>query len=138
MTKERWKPVKGYEHYIVSTHGRCKNLRTGRFVGRKRKDKYIQVGLRDFKKRIDKGMHQLVCQAFKPNPKPCCKRPSIIDHIDENPSNNRLRNLRWLSRAKNKMRSSRNKGYFKSGKKFIPRITVNGKTIVFTACKTEK
>jgi hypothetical protein len=54
-----------------------------------------------------------------------------IDHIDRNPGNNRISNLRLATNAQNRLNSvargaSGLKGAYKSGKKFVSSITING------------
>ena len=107
--EEVWKPVKGYEGlYEVSNIGRVKSL-----------DKYVQnnsklqhrperilkpggksysvVALCKEGKISGKTVHRLVAEAFIPNPE---NKPQI-DHIDTNPKNNHVSNLRWVTRSEN-------------------------------------
>jgi hypothetical protein len=108
---EEWKPVVGYEGvYEVSTFGRVKSL--GRWVRansgwRKtevcyfspslsgRSKKYKRVLLRNPDKQ--RPVHQLVLEAFVgPRPENC-----EVRHLDGDPSNNRLDNLAWGTKAEN-------------------------------------
>ncbi len=66
------------------------------------------------------------------------KLPNIIDHIDENPSNNIIRNLRSCTNAENQRNrgvpSNNKSGYkgvcwYKCKNKWISRISHNGKLI---------
>lgn len=50
-----------------------------------------------FIKQIKKSIHQLVAEAFVPNP----NNYTEIDHIDRNKRNNSKSNLRWVSRSEN-------------------------------------
>lgn len=107
MEQEIWKPVVGWEgFYEISSLGRVRT--SGKYVdGRVYKDKikkarknkfgYYYVNLFRNKKFKSIRIHQLVAQAFIPNPenKPC------IDHIDTNRENNRVENLRWCTYAEN-------------------------------------
>ena len=105
---KEFRHVKGFEHYLVSNHGRCKNTRTHRFVGRNNNQgKYVLLNLSDKGMNRQVSMHVLVCEAFKPNPKPGIY--TKIDHIDENGSNNHIENLQWLTNGQNIMRSSKHK-----------------------------
>lgn len=61
------------------------------------KEGYHKVGPCKNKKNVKVGVHRLVAMAFLPNPD--CKPK--IDHIDRNPSNNHLSNLRWCSDGEN-------------------------------------
>lgn len=55
----------------------------------------------------------------------------LIDHIDENRSNNRIDNLRKSNHSKNKMNMKKVKGYTFNNKinKYVAQISVNGKQI---------
>lgn len=108
--EEIWKDVPDYEgYYKVSNLGRIKSVlrHVNSGYGSKRKVrerilkpsgvKYLSVEL--CKDGIHKyhSVHRLVAIAFIPNiyNKPC------IDHIDTNPKNNRVDNLRWVTHSEN-------------------------------------
>lgn len=112
-TIEIWRDIKGYEgKYKVSNLGRVKSVRRFERSGSGFKeikakilalvvDKkgYKRIGLSDnIYKHSTKLVHFLVAQAFIPNPenKPC------IDHINTNPSDNRVENLRWVTPKENR------------------------------------
>lgn len=46
-------------------------------------------------------IHRLVAETFLPNP----KKYSEVDHIDRNPANNKVENLRWACRSLQMMNS---------------------------------
>lgn len=88
--KEIWKPVDGYEEYMVSSKGRIAKILKGDSNGKG----YRFIKFSD-NKRIYK--HQLVARAFIPNP----NNYSIINHIDGNKDNNDVKNLEWCNYSHN-------------------------------------
>lgn len=116
---EQWRDVVGYEGlYIVSNFGRIASLpkiverrhlgKTSyypikggikrQFLRGRKFPKYLYVDLYSgFKTFKSKMVHRVVSDAFIPNPekKPC------IDHIDGNPLNNSVLNLRWSTHLEN-------------------------------------
>lgn len=122
MTEE-WKGIKGYENkYQISNLGRVRSLdridsrgerRKGKILkGRRNKYGYMKVALYD-KIPKEKFIHRLVAEAFIDNP---CNHP-IINHKDEDKSNNNVLNLEWCSCSYNvsygtsRIRSSQNTNY---------------------------
>lgn len=104
---ERWRPVLGFEGiYEVSDRGRVKRivpvlngpagyiLRPG---PSSHPGGYVLVGLRRDGKPTTHTVHKLVLQAFV-GPRP----PGMeCRHMDGNPTNNALSNLRWGTRKEN-------------------------------------
>lgn len=103
-TEEIWKPIPGYETYHASTHGNIKNV-----VQRKiRKQTLSASGYKKLSLSDEKGIgksflvHRVIALTFIPNP----DELPTVDHIDQNPANNNLSNLRWASseqQARNKV-----------------------------------
>lgn len=101
MNKEIWKPVVGYENlYEVSNFGRVKSLPRNSTVKYARILKshtnrygYLHVNLYKNNKRKDFLVHRLVAEAFIPNP----DNLPVVNHKDENPSNNFSTNLEWCT-----------------------------------------
>ena len=100
---EIWKPIEGYDNYMVSNLGRVKSLnyrRTGKeqlLKNKIDKDGYFYVCLcKDGKTKAYKT-HRLVASAFIPNTenKPC------VDHINTDITDNRVDNLRWCTQKEN-------------------------------------
>ena len=59
---------------------------------------YLQIKLKNNKGKLDSlFIHRLVAEAFIPNP----QDKKEIDHIDTNPENNNVENLRWVTHTEN-------------------------------------
>ena len=91
--------------YGVSNYGRVISLQFHGKEGCKQlAQNSIKIGYKVVKIRIwknnyvySKMVHQLVAEAFIPNP----ENKKAIDHIDTNPSNNNVTNLRWVTCLEN-------------------------------------
>lgn len=119
MTEEIWKPVLGYEGlYEVSSYGRVKSvdryvkacyekyrLHKGKVLS-PAKDRYgyLSVVLSYNGKHKTITVHILVAQAFIPNPDDL----PIINHKDEDKTNNRVENLEWCTAKYNMNYGTRN------------------------------
>ena len=99
--KEEWRDIKGYEGiYQVSNLGRVKGLLTNRIMAlEKCKNGYIRVGLNSHNKQKHFLLHRLVLIAFDGEH----EDKTYVDHIDGNPTNNKLSNLRWCTMKENTM-----------------------------------
>lgn len=134
MEEEIWKELPGYEgFYEVSNLGRVKSFKRykkGKVLNLSKNDSgYLRVGLRKNNKCKTKKVHQLVAIAFL-NHTPCGYK-IVIDHIDNDPLNNRLDNLQLITQRENssKDRSTEVTGVRKQGENFIARIKINGKLL---------
>ena len=102
--EEIWKAIDGYEgRYEISNLGRVKSLPKMKgsgymsvesiMVNKLSNKGYFSIGLRLDKKKKFFSVHRLVALHFISNPE---NKPTV-DHIDRNPSNNNVNNLRWAT-----------------------------------------
>jgi hypothetical protein len=96
---EEWRPVRDFDNYEISNLGRLRNKRTMRVSkGCLDKQGYISVKLyRDGVPALSVGIHRLMAEAFIDNP----HNHPIADHINRKRDDNRLENLRFVSRSVN-------------------------------------
>lgn len=96
--KEQWRDVEGYEGmYQVSDLGRVRSLKFGKvrvLSPSKNKYGYLCVGLSKENKRKTVKVHRLVAVAFIPNSD---ESKTIINHINEDKTDNRVENLEWCT-----------------------------------------
>lgn len=115
--EEVWKDIPGFEgYYQASTHGRIKSL--GTITKYKPTVKilkpfitpqgYARLHIGKKHDRRTWGVHRLIATTFIPNPH---NKPQV-NHIDGDPSNNRVENLEWCTPHENIQHS-----YDKLGKK---------------------
>lgn len=113
---EQWKDVVGYEGlYKVSNMGKVYSYPKtwkagfGATVGHKGKERKVSLGKngylnlllnKDGKEKYH-SVHRLVANAFIPNP----NNLPVVNHIDENVTNNCVENLEWMTQKDNIMYS---------------------------------
>jgi hypothetical protein len=145
--EEIWKDIPEYEgFYQVSNLGRVKSLPREWISGRggvykhngkilkmtKDEKNYLRVGLQVNKKNKVYQVHQLVAMAFLGH-KPCGMK-LVVDHINDNPSDNCLENLQIVTTRFNAYKSqgkysSKYKGVslHSVNKNWVAQININGK-----------
>ena len=129
MINEIWKPVVGYEGlYEVSNYGNVKALNFNR-TGQERlmkphilKNGYVQVEFKKDGERKCFKIHRLVWEAFT-GPIP---EGMEVNHINEDKTDNRLRNLNLMSKVQNCNWGTRNKRISKAHNKQIVQYDLEG------------
>lgn len=94
--------IKGFEDYGITSCGRVWNFKRGKFLKpNKNKYGYYQVVLYKNGIRYPKKLHRLVAEAYVPNP----ENLETVDHVDENKEHNYVKNLQWMTRGDNIVKS---------------------------------
>ena len=99
--EQLWKVIPGCPCYEVHPDGVIRNAITGELVKQRaaggESDKYMLCNLRDADGNWKTGVvHRIVATVFIDTPEIDGEDDWQVDHIDYNPSNNSVRNLRWL------------------------------------------
>ena len=93
--------IEGYEDYYITDTGQVISMKynTPRIMKTylDRNDRYVYIKLCKNNKTKAFAIHQLVAQAFIPNP----HNYKEVDHIDNNPQNNNKDNLQWIDHKNN-------------------------------------
>lgn len=95
-----WRPVVGYDGYLVSNTGLIKSLKFKKpriLKNQKNRFGYLYINLKKNRKGYLLRVHRLVAQAFIDNPLnlPC------VNHKDECKTNNNVENLEWCTQKHN-------------------------------------
>ena len=96
---EVWKDVQGYEGlYKVSNLGNVYSVKSQKILKAQFSyDGHATVGFYKNRKFKLYSIHRLVATAFIPNP---LNHP-IVHHLDDNPRNNCVSNLKWCTQKEN-------------------------------------
>jgi hypothetical protein len=125
-----WKTIENYPNYEISDCGMVLSHYSGNILKSQKHyiDGYLQVVLSKNGKLKNFTVHRLVAQAFIPNP----ENKREVDHIDRDPSNNHISNLRWVTSSEN----NQNKGYQCNNKLGIKNISYNKRDNIYQYEKT--
>lgn len=105
-----WKTIPSFSNYEASSTGKIRNKSTGRILaGKQRWDGYLEYNLSKNGKGFSRKGHKLVASAFG-------IRGEVIDHKNGKRTDNRVSNLRGVSRSENN-KNTRNAGYQNNSKK---------------------
>ena len=104
---EIWKPCPEFENkYLISSHGRIMGIgsyntcKKGELLKQHKKhgrNGYMQVRIYDSGRAKTFETHVLVARAFIPNP----QNLPMVNHIDEDKTNNHVENLEWCTNQYN-------------------------------------
>lgn len=99
---EVWKKVVGYENlYEVSDQGRVRSITRQIVLSPSKSGRYDSVNLSLKRKQATFTVHRLVATAFIHNP---MSKPQV-NHIDNDPKNNKAENLEWVTISENLLHS---------------------------------
>ena len=146
MEKELWEAVKDYEGlYEVSSFGRVKSFKFGKERVLKPSidsSGYYSVVLSDKIKGKSKRIHQLVAESFLNHMS--CGHKLVIDHINDDKLDNRVKNLQVVTARFNTCKtrgnySSKYKGvcWYKERNNWTSMININGKSVFLGYFKCE-
>lgn len=100
---ERWKPIVGFEEYLVSCDGKIYSSKSKKLMSQSTNSGYKTVGLCKDGKTHRFFVHRLVALHWVDNP----NKKEYVNHLDENKTNNHYSNLEWSTQKENSQYSRR-------------------------------
>lgn len=97
MNKIEYKPIGGFEDYLIYNDGRVFTLKRNKFLKLSLNNGYHRITLYKNGKYHQVSVHRLVAKYFISNP----QNKPFINHKDGNRSNNSLDNLEWCTSSEN-------------------------------------
>lgn len=97
LLSEGFKPISGFTDYLINKSGEVFSLKTKRLVQYNGGYGYIEVNLRNKKRRLQIGVSALVLETFV-GPRP---RGYHAAHLNGVKTDNRLENLKWCTPKEN-------------------------------------
>ena len=99
---ELWVSIKNFPNYEVSSHGRVRNIKTGRILKPGvNKHGYEIVALSNSFERKTSAVHRLVADNFYDGD----HENLVVDHVDTNKRNNFIANLEFCTSGENNRRA---------------------------------
>jgi hypothetical protein len=97
-----------FSNYSISNYGKILNNKNNKYISQKNTDEgYVRVTLNsDDNKKHSIYVHRIVCEIFNNKPE---NNKLVVNHIDENKSNNYYKNLEWVTIKKNNQHSKNKK-----------------------------
>ena len=143
IINEEWRSISGYLNYQVSNMGRVRNVHGRIMKLTEVKGGYLVLNLCLNGKKKLHTVHRLVAKEFIPNP---MNKPTV-DHIDNDATNNTIKNLRWAIKKEqeaNKLKrlntTSKYKGVYwkKAISRWVASTKIDGKYIYLGSFKHEE
>jgi len=107
-----FKEIEGYPNYLIYEDGRVwskpRQGSKGGWLKPRRHQGYLAVGLVQDGKQKHKNIHRLLAIHFIPNP----ENKPFVDHKDGIRTNNKLLNLRWVTKKENDLNRVTAKGVY--------------------------
>lgn len=96
MDTEEWRIIPRFKRYEVSSHGRVRNTKSNKVMNQMRRGRHYWVLLycddRNVREWVRVSLMSLTC--FRPEGKIL----GSVWHLDNDPSNNHISNLKWIDR----------------------------------------